>query len=411
MKQNYVIRSQEDLLNHFGYSKKLQIHGLQQMKDYLQMNVPPEVWEDASNKNLLSFSQEFVLKATKFTLNCREIEHIYLISFLTNLTELNLSSNNISNISSISKLTNLRTLDLNINSIEDISALQSLTDLIFLDLFNNKLTSYTLALPDLVELKLGDNKLEDKFGLQHSPKLQSLHLNKTEITNLLTIPHQLFGLKVLQLSQNNLTEISYLSNFVDLQYLDLSYNRQLQNIEPLKFCTQLAELFICETNVSDIWPLQFMINLKTLDMAHTKVVDLHPLQYLYKLVEIDTYDACIIDVSPLSKLTQLKYLTLTKNKITNADTLQHNKNFSEYDISDQEVPTPDELTFYNKILSVHSSHKQIRKIQAENRVSKFRESMTRQKEFIKFKIKEQIRAANQKIEIWVQFIQNSNDYQ
>ncbi|CAL6103176.1 Conserved_hypothetical protein [Hexamita inflata] len=329
------------------------------------------------------------------------------IQFLSS-TELNLSNKNISNISSIAKLKNLKKIYLNYNSIEDISTLQSLPDLTHLSLFYNKLTSYTLALPNLLELSLSYNKLEDKSGLQHSPKLENLDLNKTETTDLLTIPPQLFGLKELELSSNNLTEISYLSNFVDLQILYLSYNLQLKNIEPLKFCTQLTELSICETGVSDIWPLQFLINLKTLEIANTKVVDLHPLQYLYKLEDISAYHTCIIDVSPLAKLTLLESLNFSFNKITNAETLKHHKNFSEYDFSHQEVPKPDELTFYSKILSVHSSHKQIRKIQAENRVSKFRESMTRQKEDIKLKINEQIRVMNQNIEIWAQFIQNSN---
>ncbi|CAL6061447.1 leucine-rich_repeat domain-containing protein [Hexamita inflata] len=411
MKQNNVIRSKEDLLKHFGSSQKLEICDLQQMENLLGLNVQPEVWEDASNKNLLSFSQEFVQKTTKFALQYREIEHIYLISFLTNLTELNLSNNKISDISSISKLKNLKKLDLNNNSIADISALQSLLNLTHLNLERNNLTSYTLALPDLVELSLGCNKLEDKSGLQHSPKLESLHLNKTETTDLLTIPPQLFGLKELTLQQNNLIEISYLSNFVDLQQLYLSYNQQLQNIEPLRFCTQLTKLYISGTSVSDIWPLQFMKNLKTLNMTNTKVVDLHPLQYLYKLVEISAYEACIIDVSPLTKLTLLESVEFGFNKITNvklltnADTFQHHKIFSEYDFSHQKVPTPDELTFYNKILNAHSSHNQIRRIQAENRVSRFRESMTRQKEDINLKIYEQIQFMNKKIEII--FSQNS----
>ncbi|CAL6102046.1 Conserved_hypothetical protein [Hexamita inflata] len=408
MQSNYVIRSKENLLNHFRYSKKLEICDLKQIENLLSLNVPPEVWEDASNKNLLSFSQKFVQKTTIITSDIRKVEHIYLISFLTNLTQLNLSNNNISEISSISKLKNLKKINLNYNSIEDISILQSLLNLTHLYLERNKLTSYTLALPDLVELILSYNKLEDKSGLQHSHKLQSLDLYKTETTDLLTISHQVFSLKELILNQNNITEIVYLSNFIDLKQLYLSYNQQLQNIEPLKFCTQLTKLSICETNISDIWPLQFMKNLNTLQMAITKVVDLHPLQYLYKLVDIYSYDACIIDVSPLSKLTQLKDLEFKYNKITNAETLKHLKNFSKHDFSDQEVPAPDELTFYSKILSVHSSHKQIRKIQAENRVSRFRESITRQKEYIKFKMNEQICAVNQKIEIWAQCIQNSN---
>ncbi|CAL6041124.1 Conserved_hypothetical protein [Hexamita inflata] len=405
MKPNHVIRSQEDLLNHFDSSQKLEINNSEQMENLLCLNVQPEVWEDASNKNLLSFSQEFVQNTTKFTSDCREIEHIYLISFLANLIDLDLQDNNISDISSIIKLKNLKKLYLGRNKIGDISALQSLTDLIFLDLFSNKLTSYTLALPDLVELTLSCNKLEDKSGLQHSSKLQRLNLNKTETTDLRTIPTQLFGLKELTLQQNNLIEIVYLSNFVDLQYLDLSYNPQLQNIGPLQFCTQLTKLCIFTTSISDIWPLQFLKNLKILSMANTKVVDLHPLQYLFQLQYISVYHTCIIDVSPLAKLTLLESVEFRFNKITNADTLQHHKNFSEYDFSDQEVPTPDELTFYSKILSVRSSHKQIRKIQAENRVSKFRESITRQKEQFNLKMNEQIQFMNKKIEII--FSQNS----
>ncbi|CAL6023503.1 Conserved_hypothetical protein [Hexamita inflata] len=407
MQPNHEIRSKEDLLNHFGASKKLQICNLQQIKYLLEINVPPEIWKDASNRNQLSFSQEFEQRTNKFGFKFKNIEHIYLISFLTKLTELNLQNNKISDISSISKLKTLKKLYLNGNSIEDISALQSLPDLTHLDLQVNQITSYTLALSNLIELELGYNNLKDKQGLQHSPKLERLDLYQTQITDLHSIPPQLFGLKELYLSQNNITQIPYLSNFIDLQILDLSHNKQLQNIGPLKFCTQLTQLSISTTGVADIWTLQFLKNLKTLEMANTQVVDLHPSQNLYRLESISAPYSGIIDVSPLSNLILLYSLDFSFNQITDTDTLQHHKNFSEYDFSDQEDPTTDELKFYNKILKVHSSHKQIRKIQAENKTFKFRESMARQKESIKLQINEQIQVMNMKIEIWAQFIQNS----
>ncbi|CAL6035630.1 leucine-rich_repeat domain-containing protein [Hexamita inflata] len=454
MQPNQIIRSKEELINHFGSSKTLEILDLEQMKILLEIDVPPEIWKDASNRNLLSFSQEFVQETEEFKFYGRSIEHIYLVSFLTNLTELNLSennisdistiyklknlkkldlrdncikdisalqsftdqiqlaeldlqNNNISDISSISKLKNLKELDLRSNSIEDISALQSLPDLTHLYLQQTRITSYTLALPNLVYLKLGYNKLQDISGLKHSPKLETLNLYGTETADLRAISRQLFGLKDLYLQSNNLTELSYLSNFVDLQILYLNDNKQLQNIGPLKFCTQLTEFSISKTNVADIWPIQFMKNLKTLDIDNTKVVDLHPLQHLNKLENISAPYSGIIDVSPLSKLTQLNYLYFWNSKITNGETLKHHKNFSKYNLTDQEVPTPDELKFYNKVLSVHNSQEQIRKIYNENRVSKFKEQLTHQKESIKIKINEQIRAINMKIEIWAQFIQNS----
>ncbi|CAL6054212.1 leucine-rich_repeat domain-containing protein [Hexamita inflata] len=406
MQPNHEIKSQEDLLSHFSSSQKLEILDQEQIKNLLEIDAPPELWEDASNRNLLSFSQEFVQETEEFTFNYREIKHIYLVSFFTNLIELDLSYNKISDISSISKLTNLKKLYLESNCIEDISALQSIPDLTHIYLSYNKLTFYTLTLLNLVELQLDDNKLQDKSGLQYSPKLESLYLSRTETTDLLIIS-QLFGLKVLQLSQNKITLISHLSNFVDLQILDLGFNTQLKNIEPLKFCTEITELCIRDSNVADIWPLQFLKNLKTLNINNTKVVDLHPLQYLYQLEQIYASNSCIIDVSPLSKLTQLKELNFRNNKITNADSLKHHDNFSEYDFSDQEVPTTDELKFYNRILKVHSTQKQTKKIMNENKNQQFRTSLTQKKNYVSTMLNNQIQTMNKQVEMLIQLVQNS----
>ncbi|CAL5971818.1 Hypothetical_protein [Hexamita inflata] len=90
MQPNHIIDSQEELLYHFGSSTKLEICDLTQFMNLLALNVPAEVWEDASNKNLLSFSKELVQETKEFSFDTysTQIEHIYLISFLTNLTEL-----------------------------------------------------------------------------------------------------------------------------------------------------------------------------------------------------------------------------------------------------------------------------------------------------------------------------------
>ncbi|CAL6005637.1 Conserved_hypothetical protein [Hexamita inflata] len=469
MQPNNVITSKEDLLNHFGSSKKLQILDQKQIEDLLEMNVPPEIWQDASDRNLLSFNQEFVMNTYYFTLTDKNIQYIDLLSFLTNLTKLYLQNNKISDISAISKIRTLETLDLSDNGIEDISTLQSLSDLIYLteiclsenyisdisaiskiknlknldlgsnyikdisalqslpdlthlNLSENNITTYTIALPNLLDLNISRqfvgtqfitpiNQLQDKSGLQYSPKLQKLNLWRTEITDLSTIPHQMFSLKELDLSWNNITQISYLSNFVDLQYLELCYNKQLQNIGPLKFCTQLTKLSISLTNITDIWPLQFMKNLKTLNMNETQVIDLHPLQYLHKLNYISAHNTGIIDVSPLSNLTQLYFLSFRDCKITNLDTIKHLNYFSEFIFSDQKVPTTDELKFYNEILKVHNSHKQIRTIQNQNRIQKIRFSLTQKKNVVETILDNYARKMNTQLEILLYFIESSNAYQ
>ncbi|CAL6001839.1 leucine-rich_repeat domain-containing protein [Hexamita inflata] len=120
-------------------------------------------------------------------------------------------------------------------------------------------------------------------------------------------------------------------------------------------------------------------------MAKTQVVDLHPLQYLYKLESIYAYDACIIDVSPLSKLTQLKDLDFRKNKITNAETLKHHKNFSEYSLSHQDVPTTDDSSYTAKysLFTVPRSKSSKYKLRTEPQSSKSQQLTSKNKSTIK----------------------------
>ncbi|CAL5984205.1 leucine-rich_repeat domain-containing protein [Hexamita inflata] len=461
------IRSKEELLNLFGSSKKLEINDLQQMKDLLEMNIPLEVLEDASNRNLLTFDLELVKRTNKFKIQHRsKLGLVYLVSFLTCLIELDLFSNCIFEISPISKLKNLQILKLSQNYFANISALEQLTELTELYIANCGISSFTLALPNLVKIDICENPLKDQSGLKHSPKLQHLELTRIHTINLdSTI--QLPNLTKLFLSWNQILNINFISNFINLQYLDLDYVGDLKSLEPLKYCVQLKELWmnniisitdikplrflkqlkiliLNSTLISDIWPLQFLKKLKELkmrDMYTTEVMDLHPLQRLYKLQKVAITNAHIIDVSPLARLTQLKKLQLKGNKIQNFNPIKHHKQFpnqisvqlfnsedegeeeswltnedeedekrEEYDLSKQKLPTVTELKFYNKILKVHSTHRKIRKIQNKNKIQKFRISLTLKKNCISTMLNNQIMIMSNELDLLVQFIQNSNTY-
>ncbi|CAL6008630.1 leucine-rich_repeat domain-containing protein [Hexamita inflata] len=150
-----------------------------------------------------------------------------------------------------------------------------------------------------------------------------------------------------------------------------------------------------------------MKNLKTLEMENTLVIDLRPLQFLYKLEFISAHHSCIIDVSPLPNLTLLVFLSLKNNKITNEDSLKHHKNFSNFQFSKQNAPTTDELRFYSKILKVHSSHKQIRKILNKNNTSQSRTLLASKKNYVYVIMQNQIMAMSKVLNLLAQFIQNS----
>ncbi|CAL6005889.1 leucine-rich_repeat domain-containing protein [Hexamita inflata] len=144
-------------------------------------------------------------------------------------------------------------------------------------------------------------------------------------------------------------------------------------------------------------------------MHFSSVIDLHPLQHLYKLESISAQSTRIMDVSPLSNLTQLNDLMFENNRIINIEPLMHHKNFSKYEFSDQRIQTPYELKFYTKILKVHSSHKQMRKVLYQN--EKFRTSLTQKKERYSVILKKQIQNIHTQLELLAQFIQNYTSQQ
>ncbi|CAL6001529.1 leucine-rich_repeat domain-containing protein [Hexamita inflata] len=196
----------------------------------------------------------------------------------------------------------------------------------------------------------------------------------------------------------------------------------------------MNNLFLNDTKVSDIWSLQFMKDLKNLELQNTQVIDLHPLQYLYSLECLFVTHAHVIDVTPLQNLTKLDHLDLTGNKIQSFDSLKHHINFpkqinqlndllqlfaevenmkenedeiAKYNFDFQKLPTFEELLFNNKIISVHSPHKLIRKINSKNRITKFRNQLEQNQQSVSVMLNNQIMMMNTQLEMLVQFMQNN----
>ncbi|CAL6035632.1 leucine-rich_repeat domain-containing protein [Hexamita inflata] len=152
-----------------------------------------------------------------------------------------------------------------------------------------------------------------------------------------------------------------------------------------------------------------MKKLKKLDMHFSSVIDLHPLQHLYQLESISAQGTRIMDVSPLSNLTQLNDLMFENNRIVNIEPLMHHKNFSKFEFSDQRIQTSYELKFYTKILKVHSSHKQMRKVLYQN--EKSRTQLIQKKEHYSVILNKQIQNIHTQLELLAKFIQNSDTCQ
>lgn len=125
---------------------------------------------------------------------------------------------------------------------------------------------------------------------------------------------QLQGLTELDLSENQIQNISVLANLTQLTELWL-YNNQIQDITPLANLTQLTRLSLWGNQIQDIAPLANLIQLTRLDLRYNQIQDIAPLTNLTQLTYLWLSDNQIQDITSLANLKNLKTLTLEHNPI------------------------------------------------------------------------------------------------
>ncbi len=146
-----------------------------------------------------------------------------------NLTHISLGYNKIDAVTAVDQLSNLTELNLNNNALTDIGVLSSNSSLQILDLSNNALT--------------------DISGLSSISTLTELNVAHNQIATLPEFPDGV-GIVRLNAQHNQLTDVSALSHLTKLNYINMDYNENLDNINALLDCPDLVQVDIYGTKVS-----------------------------------------------------------------------------------------------------------------------------------------------------------------
>ncbi|MCY3604482.1 MAG: leucine-rich repeat domain-containing protein [Gammaproteobacteria bacterium] len=197
-------------------------------------------------------------------------------------------------------------------SAEEMSGLQQLR--VSADLGVRDLTGMELA-TGLTRLEISGNDLTDLSPLAGLTNLSYLSLRDNPITDLSPIAG-LTSLQYLVLYDNPITDLSPIAGLTQLVRLEVE-NALVTDFSPLAGLTSLESLTLYRTQISDLSPLEGMTNLKYLWLLYGRIVDLSPLSGLTELNELSLVSNRISDVTPLSGLTNLQTLKLTQNSISN----------------------------------------------------------------------------------------------
>ncbi len=111
-------------------------------------------------------------------------------------------------------------------------------------------------------------------------------------------------------------DISFISNFTNLEYLDLSGNF-FDDLSPISKLTNLTYLDVSSTanweNYRDLKPLAKLKNLKYLDLSLCNIKDITPLSELKNLEELNLAMNEIEDFSPIKSLKKLSKVGIVSN--------------------------------------------------------------------------------------------------
>ncbi len=191
------------------------------------------------------------------------IEDASVLANMPNLITVHMEQNRIGSLDPVKSLVHLQTLDAHNNQFRDVSAVRDLAELVYLHLSCLKTDGITYP---------GVSAISHKPRL-HTLSLVGCDLDDDKIAGISDLPE----LREINLDQNRLTSLGFLSAFPKLEQLIIS-NNQLTQISGLASTPNLVTLFLSQNQVSDLAVLgSGFPALSTLYVNNNAVTDLGPL--------------------------------------------------------------------------------------------------------------------------------------
>jgi len=161
----------------------------------------------------------------------------------------------------------------------------------------------------------GIRKLDEVFPLiKKLNSLVLLNLNNNDISDI-SLLGELKELTVLDISNNRIGDISPLTKLTKLSLL-IADNIPITDIGPLAAMPQLKSLYVEGAGISDISILKGLTQLENLSLKNNTISDISILKSFKKLIHIYLSGNLISDISALQNLKQVKVIRLDNNKIT-----------------------------------------------------------------------------------------------
>ncbi|WDV46872.1 leucine-rich repeat domain-containing protein [Clostridiaceae bacterium M8S5] len=282
------------------YSKLKNTKTLDNSLINLIKKVHGEEFKNTNAFNIVKFEDKAFEDIIRFKINKLQGDIFgYQLYSLRNLdtTEFKNQNGKIKSIKGIENIINLKTLKLDDNLIKDISPLKALNEIEKLSIKNNHIEDISCinSMMDLQEIDFEGNKIKKVPCVDKLYRLSKVNLSNNQIDDIGNI-RSIRNVKKIDLSNNNISSLKQLG--------DINQGN----------CRKLEELKLSNNNISSAKYLNVLTNLKFLYLSNNKISDLSDFDGM-NLYVLDLSKNGLQDISKLKKMKNLKLLNLRNNNI------------------------------------------------------------------------------------------------
>ena len=239
-----------------------------------------------------NISKEEILLLDKLDCTSKYIGDLTGIEYAQNLSELTIDNNHIKDFTPLKQLKMLKKLSIRNNAIKDISTICELSSLTYLDVAKNSITNIDdiVKLSNLTYINISNNSISNINVLHNCSKLTNINASFNKIESLGSLLYTLQKLNVLDISNNNITEIPRIGRTVNLEVL-LAEENKISNIDGIKEMPKLYQLDLSDNQIKDLSVFNQYVSttLKdklNLDLSYNKIKDISPLSKKYLMIRL-----------------------------------------------------------------------------------------------------------------------------
>ncbi|MBQ6431724.1 MAG: leucine-rich repeat domain-containing protein [Oscillospiraceae bacterium] len=196
----------------------------------------------------------------QLNLRSNAVASLESLKYAGKLRVLDISENDIPSLAPLSNCSQMEKLIADDNDISDIGIVAKMPELSSLCASRNKIfdASAVASCPALTRLELADNALTSIAMLADMPQLSYLDVSHNLITEIPALNVEECKLSSFYASYNKLESVQHLAGLLELTYVNVDYNDNLEDIECLTPCHMLVQVDAFGTKVEKVEALLSM---------------------------------------------------------------------------------------------------------------------------------------------------------